>query len=86
MPLATFLACIEHYYLQPTRYISVEGQLAIFLKIVAETRPTVWHKKVFNGAAAHWHNPPCLKQSSRRDDRPLQIVKKLDDSQPTPLG
>ena len=40
MPLATFLAlrdwCIDHDYLQPTRYMSVEEQLAIFLKIVGE--------------------------------------------------
>ena len=35
MPLATFLAlrdwCIDHNYLQPTRSMSVEEQLAIFL-------------------------------------------------------
>jgi len=40
MPLATFLAlrdwCIDHDYLQPTRHMSVEEQLAIFLKIVGE--------------------------------------------------
>ena len=37
-PLVTFLAvrdwCIDHDYLQPTRYMSVEEQLAIFLKFV----------------------------------------------------
>lgn len=40
MPLATFLAlrdwCIDHDYLQTTRSMSVEEQLAIFLKIVGE--------------------------------------------------
>ena len=40
IPLATFLAlrdwCIDRDYLQPTRYMSVEEQLAIFLKIVSE--------------------------------------------------
>jgi len=40
MPLPTFFAlrdwCIEHDYLQPTQHISVEEQLAIFLKIVGE--------------------------------------------------
>jgi len=40
MPLPTFLTlrdwCIEHDYLRPTLHISVEEQLAIFLKIVGE--------------------------------------------------
>ena len=40
IPLATFLAlrdrCIDHNYLQPKRYMSVEEQPAIFLKIVSE--------------------------------------------------
>jgi len=41
--IATFLAlrdwCIEHEYLQPTRYVPLEEQLAIFLKIVGENTP-----------------------------------------------
>jgi hypothetical protein len=40
MPLETFFTlrdwCIEHDHLQPTRHISVEEQLVIFLKIVGE--------------------------------------------------
>ena len=40
MPLAIFLALrdwyVDHDYLQPTRYMSVEEPLAIFLKIIGE--------------------------------------------------
>ena len=55
--------CIEHDCLQPTRHISVEEQLAIFLKIVGENAS--------NGtgtfSAERFDNQPCVQQSPRRD-------------------
>ena len=55
MPLATFLAlrdwCIDHDYLQPTQSVSVEEQLAIFLRIVGENASNRMTQNDFNDAA-----------------------------------
>jgi len=71
--LATFLAlrdwCIEHEYLQPTRYVSVEEQLAIFLKIVGENMSNRMAQERF-------------QQSSQRDGRALHGNCQLARRQP----
>ena len=89
MPFAIFLALrdryVDHDCLQPTRYMSVEEPLAIFLKIIGENASNRMAQERFR-QSGDTISRVFNKVLDAMVELYTAIVKQPDTSQFTPLG